>query len=397
MQLSLQFVIGLALTSAVALASEVNQGMSVPLERRVSFVKSDNQLDVKALAAHFKAVNNKYKTAMKNYKSNTGKDFPLLRMLLGDKRSSGTGSVELTDVEHEQLWTGKITVGGQSFQIDFDTGSADLIVNPGGYNPDKSKSAHNTGQHFRSSYADGTTSTGNIYQDEFQIAGLTAQKVPVGHSVKTFVENEQGNQGIAGLSFNSISSFPKQYSKSFFYALREQKAISQGVVQFNIKAGQGSQMYIGGQDQSKISGDVAWASVDPSKGFWSTEGQINGKKINAIVDTGSTIISAPTDQVRELFSSLHGVQAFQQEGSYFGAYDCNQNIKLTFTFANKQFTLPKKLTSFGQSNGKCVLPISGLDQIPMDAWIIGDVFFQTATVIFDADKNRIGFAEQNGN
>ena len=188
-----------------------------------------------------------------------------------------------------------------------------------------------------------------------------------------------------------------RYSKSFFYALREQKAISQGVVQFNIKAGQGSQMYIGGQDQSKISGDVAWASVDPSKGFWSTEGQINGKKINAIVDTGSTIISAPTDQVRELFSSLHGVQAFQQEGSYFGAYDCNQNIKLTFTFANKQFTLPKKLTSFGQSNGKCVLPISGMDQIPMDAWIIGDVFFQTATVIFDADKNRIGFAEQNGN
>jgi cathepsin D len=92
-----------------------------------------------------------------------------------------TGSVPLTDDDSE-LWYGAISVDAQSFTVQFDTGSSDLFVP--GPNCDSSCSGHtifntgsatDTGSTFSLAYGDGSTVSGEVYEDSVTVAGLTAK------------------------------------------------------------------------------------------------------------------------------------------------------------------------------------------------------------------------------
>lgn len=390
MQLSLKFVAGLLLASGAALANEDNTVIN--LERRNSFIAGNDTLNLNAFVGQFNAINAKYSRALQNFKRNTGEEHPLLRLLLGEKRS-GTGSLPLTDVQQEQLWAGPVTFGGQTFSLDFDTGSADTIVNRNAYSPQKSSSSKNTHSGFSASYGDGTTSRGTIYTDNFSIAGLRAKNVALGVASNNFITGQAPSVGISGMAFPSIQTFPKQYAP-FFESLKQQKAVNAGVFQMTLKAGSGSTMNLGGVDSSKYTGSVAYSPVNPAQGFWLTPGKVNGHNIQAIVDSGSTIITGPTSQVRSIVQSIPGMTPFTQSGTLMYTFDCSMTPSVTISFANKDFKLNRAETRYGTVNGRCVLPIAGQDGIPMDAWIVGDTFFRTASIIFDTDKNRIGFATQ---
>lgn len=73
--------------------------------------------------------------------------------------AGGTGTVDLTD-ETELLWHGAITLGGQKVEVDFDTGSSDIILNQGSYTP--GTTANKTGKTFSTGYGDGTTAKGSV-------------------------------------------------------------------------------------------------------------------------------------------------------------------------------------------------------------------------------------------
>ncbi|WFC98626.1 cathepsin D [Malassezia yamatoensis] len=395
MQLSLKFVTGLLLASSAAFASQGD--VEVDLHRRNSLISTGNQLNIEALSQHLKIVNNKYQTALNNFKRNMGSDHPLLSLLLGNdisKRAGGQGSLSLTDVQNEQLWAGQVSFGGQKFGIDFDTGSSDTLANPSAYNPKKSSSAKNTHKTFSASYGDGTTAKGTIYTDNLSIAGLSGTDVAIGHSTTTFIEGEDPSEGIAGLGFPAIQTFPTQY-KPFFFQLKSQKAVKSGVFQFTLKSGKGSTLTLGGIDTSKYKGSVTYVDVDPSKGFWLTNAKVNGQSIKAIIDSGSTVITGPSSQVRSVVSKIKGLTPFTQDGVLMYYYNCNLSPSVTFNIGGTDFKLGKNQLSYGTTNtGKCVLPIVGQDGMPLNAWIVGDTFFQGVSIIFDTDKNRMGFATQ---
>ncbi|WFC93564.1 cathepsin D [Malassezia brasiliensis] len=391
MQLSLKFVTGLLLASSAAFAAQ--DDIEVNLHRRNLFINAGNQLNVDAFTKHLVKVNNKYKGALENFKRNMGHDHPLLSILLNSIKRDGQGSLSLTDVQDELLWSGDVTFGGQTFGMDFDTGSADSLANPGAYNPKKSSTAKNTWSTFSASYGDGTQARGLVYTDNFEIAGLKAKDVAIGHSFTKFIEDQEPAQGIAGMAFPSIQTFPKKY-KPFFESLKEQKAVKSGVFQFTLKAGQGSTLTLGGIDSSKYKGDITYVDVDPSQGFWLTDAKVNGQSIKAIIDSGSTVITGPTAQVRSIVQKINGMSAFNQDGTLMYTYDCNATPNVTISVGGTGFKLSKSQLSFGRTNGQCVLPIVGQDGLPMNAWIVGDTFFQSVSIIFDTDKNRMGFATQ---
>ena len=394
MKLSVQFVTGLLLAAGV-LAGPIDSAAGtapVALERRNLFITADDILDFFALGQHFKAQDNKFAAALDNYERNTGSVHPL--KVEGGAQKRATGDLNLTDIQNDQLYAGKLTFGGQTFAIDFDTGSADTLANPGAYNPSKSKTSKNTGASFSAAYGDGTSARGTIYTDSFSIAGLKANNVAIGRSSNTFITGEDPNQGIAGLSFPSIQTFPKQYAP-FFQSLRDQKAVSQGVFQFTLKHGAGSSLFLGGVDASKAKGGFKYTNVQSSLGFWISKATINGKAITAIVDSGSTIISGPTSQVRSVVSTIPGLTPIYQQGSIMYVYNCAQTPSITISIAGLDVKLGKAQTRYGKDNlGRCVLPIVGQSGMPMNAWILGDTFFQMTSIVFDMDKSRMGFALQ---
>ena len=107
---------------------------------------------------------------MKKFKDNMGKDHPLLNALVEALSKRGEGEVGLTDIRSELLWAGEIQFGNSKFKIDFDTGSADTLVNPGAYEPRKSSSSKKTSDEFETSYADNTRAVGAIYTDDMVLS-----------------------------------------------------------------------------------------------------------------------------------------------------------------------------------------------------------------------------------
>jgi Eukaryotic aspartyl protease len=80
---------------------------------------------------------------------------------------------------------------------DFDTGSSDTLVGPEAYNPSKSSTSKDTGTTFEDSYGDGTTASGEVYQDVLTIGGLKANTAYIGRSQSDFVDQGAGIAGMA--------------------------------------------------------------------------------------------------------------------------------------------------------------------------------------------------------
>lgn len=95
-----------------------------------------------------------------------------------------------------------------------------------------------------------------------------------------------------------------------------------------------------------------------------------------------------------MVNNINGVHEVNQGGQTLYVYDCNQTPHVTINIAGKSFTLSRDQTRYGTYNGQCVLPIAPMDGLPMNGWILGDTLFRSASVIFDVDRSRIGFANQ---
>ncbi|WFD36699.1 cathepsin D [Malassezia cuniculi] len=393
MKYSVAFVAGLICASGAAASAS----FEVPLQRRGGQSIDITNLRFKTVISQIDYTVSKYTRAAENYKRNTGKDHPLIKKS-NTKRNNVkvNATVPLKDVEHELEWVGNITIGGQEMLVDYDTGSGDLIINPEAYSPQKSNTSVTTGDSFSAAYADGTSGDGKIFIDNVGLGNsIVAKNVSIGRADKRYIvpEDEGGNQGIAGLSFPSITAFGSNHT-SLVSAIANNSNAAAPIFQFNLKAGEGSTLHIGDVDESKVSGNITYVDVNPRIGFWLTEAKIKGSIISAIIDSGTTLIIGPEVEVLKVFHAVGGIETFTQSGTLYGAYDCDRDLKLSFTIGGTNYSIPKSLQSWGQtSDGRCVVSINGQPSLPFHAWVVGDVFFQNRTIIFDAAKNRLGFAD----
>lgn len=396
MQLKLSFVAGLIASSALAVAAPVEQerGIEVGISKRATLTKEgSSEIDWAKVDAHMNGLRAKYSKSFSNYEKNTGKVHPAKRDLPEHLAKRGTGTIGLTDQQNGELWTGTLAFGtpAQSFPIDFDTGSSDTLVNPGAYDPSQSSTSATNGDQFSTAYGDGTTAQGTIYTDVVHAAGLTASNAAIGVSNQEFISSSEGSQGISGMALPQLSAFGSNYPP-YFYSLKQSGAVSSGKFQFDLRTS-GSTLFLGGTNSAKYSGTPVYQSIDSSRGFWQVPASVNGQSIESIVDTGTTIIVAPTSQAKQLFSKL-GLPTFTQNGSTYAYYNCNSPPTITFKYGSYSKSLSAATTSFGTTNnGQCVLSIAG-GNVGVNGWVTGDSWLQNTVAIFDTDSNRVGFANK---
>ena len=146
-------------------------------------------------------------------------------------------------------------------------------------------------------------------------------------------------------------------------------------------------------DHSELAGPISWADKNTDKSFWRTSVELNGNKIeNAIVDSGTNVITGPNDQVKAVLDQLDGVWVEQSpDGTYQGRYSCQNPPKLSFTVAGQTFTLPSDAINFGYAGDKCFLAMGGT--LGLNDWILGSPFMELGSVIFNYDTRRMGFAK----
>jgi len=422
MRLSLAAAVALATSGALATAlpTAPPAGVRIPLARRTRFTDANGFVDLERLRDHVAAIETKVARGLKAFEANTGAKHPLddgsLHAKLA-KRAAGslhhakraTGSVALTDDDDGDLWQGGITVGtpAKAFTVDFDTGSSDLFlpgstcrVNCAGhtlYNTAASSTAKTTRASFSLAFGDGSTVEGTVFTDTVSVGGLTATTQAVGDSSQYsagFALDEFPPDGLMGMGFEQISVFG---ASPVFNTLVAQGKTTAST--FGVKlATTGSELFLGGADTTKFTGALTNVPLT-TVGFWeltlgsfNANGRATTSNIDAIVDTGTTLIVTDQATAAALFAGVPGAaDASRTAGAGFFTFPCNANPNVSLTFGGKSFPVSLDTFNLGVLTGnECVGGLMGSTGLPFT--VVGDVFLQNVYTVFDVGNEQVGFA-----
>jgi len=162
----------------------------------------------------------------------------------------------------------------------------------------------------------------------------------------------------------------------------------------------GSELFLGGTDSSKFTGAFTFVPVN-TVGFWQVDldsvslgGKALVSNLQAIVDTGTTLMVGDTATVNALFKGVPGAaSATETVGAGFFTLPCANFPTFSVTFGGKSFTLDPNIVNLGQlTTTLCVAGIVGSDIGFTDTFIMGDVFLQNVYAQFDVGGTRVGFA-----
>jgi len=330
-------------------------------------------------------------------------------------RSKADGSIVINDYENSQYY-GSITLGtpAQTFDVIFDTGSSDLWVassqcdsscgRHAKYDATKSSTYVKNGTTFNIEYGSGPVS-GYESQDSLNMGGLV-----VPNQIFAEVTDASGLggayklgkfDGILGLAFPvlSVNKVPTAF----------QNVVEQGLVstaQFAFYLGNSrsdrGELTLGGTDPAHYTGDITWVNLLAATYWEITLGQFNVGGTNyigssgtkAIVDSGTSILTGPSDVVKQIANQIGAKEIIAGEYMVACKYDTLPNFD--FTIDGKVYTLTPEDYLIPDGD-LCLMGLMGLD-IPAPTgplWILGDVFMRKYYTVFDYENKRVGFAVAN--
>ncbi|GAA5993312.1 hypothetical protein JCM10908_001424 [Rhodotorula pacifica] len=312
---------------------------------------------------------------------------------------------------------GTVEIGtpSQSFDLLFDTGSADLWVyasGTGSNEPEWDSSASSTAITnpvipWSIRYGKGSQ-TGFLNQDTVTLGGYTVNNT-------VFAAADSLNQafnyypisGLFGLGFGTISAsgyapwferliesgqLAQQYFSMYFVRAADVTQQAEGSLS-------GAQLCIGCVDSSKYTGDISWNPV-LSEGFWSVamDGilingtMVQGTAVRAALDSGTTLIQLPTTAANAFFAKIPGSRtSASADGSY--VVPCTTRFSsLAFSFNSVTYEIPPEdlLRAVSRDGTQCVLTITASDMQDIDGTpmaIVGEVFLKNAYSIYSYSHN----------
>ena len=251
-------------------------------------------------------------------------------------QTPGTGLVTATPERNDVEFLSPVTIGGQTLNMDFDSGSSDLWV----FNTQLSSKAStghqlfdpkssNTfslikGASFTISYGDGSGASGNVGSDTVDIGGatVTKQAVELATTVSGSFIEDTANQGLVGLAFSKLNAVKPTRQKTFFDNVLP--SLAEPVFTADLRKNAVGAYEFGRIDAAKFTGEMAWVPVNTSLGFWQFSSQafavdggqpqLAARGGQAIADTGTTLILANPRTVQGYYSQVNGSNDDQQVG-----------------------------------------------------------------------------------
>lgn len=165
-----------------------------------------------------------------------------------------------------------------------------------------------------------------------------------------------------------------------------------------------------GVDDSLYTGEIIYHNLTGND-YWRVDmesvninGQVlsTGKNLSAIIDTGSTLLTGPTEQVKAFYSHIPGSSPTSYEGTdgfyQFPCANANQlDVQLTFNGVSYPIDYddmifrPVTNGTADIEDGMCFGAMFGYDFDNIN-WIIGDTFLKNVVSVFQYDPPAVGFA-----
>ncbi|CAD6444014.1 39f229bb-fcb0-47b6-b0d1-2994cee8a9ff [Sclerotinia trifoliorum] len=302
-----------------------------------------------------------------------------------------------------------VTVGGQTLNLDLDTGSADLWVFSSSLSS-SSRSGHNfftpsksstfkslSGYSWDITYADGSGASGTVGTDTVTIGKttVTGQAVEVANQVSSSFVSD-ASDGLVGLAFNNINTVTPNSQSTFFdnAASSLNSPIFAAYLPFNANGAYD----FGYTDSTKYTGTLTSTSVSSANGFWefpstsykvgSTVHTANG--YTGIADTGTTLILMSDAANSAYYAQVKGASYSNSAGGY--VFPCSATLPtLSFKIGSTYATIPSSLLNYGVESGStCYGALQSAGGGSQN--IYGDVFFNAYYVVFNKNGPTLEFA-----
>ncbi|KAG8526929.1 uncharacterized protein KY384_008358 [Bacidia gigantensis] len=304
---------------------------------------------------------------------------PAVKQAAAKAAAQDDGTVAANPEQFDQAYLSPVTIGGETLQLDFDTGSSDLKI----------------------SYGDGSSASGDVYTDSVDIGGTTvnAQAVELAKTVSAAFASNEGD-GLLGLAFSKINTVTPDQQKTFFD--NAIPSLSEPLFAVDLKKGQAGTYDFGFIDDSKHTGEITYTPVDDSQGFWGFttsgykvgDGETVTEDINSIADTGTSLALLQDDVVSAYYAAVDGAENSQSEGGYI--FPCDATLPdLTFQIEDYAAVVPGSFFNYAPASaeGQCFGGLQSSGDLGLS--IFGDVFLKAQYVVFSNSPLQLGFAPKD--
>lgn len=269
------------------------------------------------------------------------------------------------------------------------------------YSPENSTTASLLlGHTWSITYGDGSYSRGNVFHERVSIAGIAAdaQAVEVATSVSYSFTSDAASSGLVGLGFESLNQVTPTRQKTWFDNVQSNLAAPLYTVDLK-KAAVGSYTF-GAIDTGAYTGEIEYAPVNNSRGFW--EFSASGYGIGSdsfketpfasMADTGTTLLLLDDSIVTEYYAKIKGSYYMGSQGAY--VFPCDSAIPdFTFGIGKYRGVIPGSYINYANlSDELCYGGIQSSGGIPFSIW--GDIVLKAQFVVFDVGNTKIGFAKK---
>ncbi|KAF1362831.1 acid protease [Lizonia empirigonia] len=331
-----------------------------------------------------------------------------------------TGTVAANPEQNAALFLSPVDVGGQTLNLDFDSGSSDLwmfsteldaatIGQHAAFDASKSTTFKKTaGAQWNISYGDGSGASGTVGTDTVTIGGVKVegQTVELANKVSQSFVQDTNTDGLVGLAFSKLNTVndgtKKTPQKTFFDSVMG--SLDMPVFTADL-APDGTGVYEFGKiDATKFEGQMAWIPVKAETGFWqfpSTKFAVGNQLVqnpqgsDAIADTGTSLLLVDQQVADAYYSQVQGAQLNAQVGGYI--YPCaatlpDMSVAIGDTYMAK---IPGKQITFAtvdQANTTCFGGVQGNQGAGLQ--IYGDIMFRAQLVAFNGGNQSLGFGQK---
>jgi hypothetical protein len=268
------------------------------------------------------------------------------------------------------------------------------------FDPAASKSFQSRNKDFKIQYGSGNL-TGVVGQDTATFAGIT-------HDLSFGLANYTTDDfkhfafdGILGLGMGA------SVTGTFLQTLKAAKKLDSLTVGVSLNrhsdGPNDGQVTFGGIDETKFTGKLTYHTIgaeQKSKGEWAIplEGaSIDGKPAPGIatklayIDTGTSFIFAPPDDLDDLFKLVPGSSSAQNGDYVEYTVPCDTTAPITLVFSGVSYPIAAQDWLVQKDEGHCVANLYGFE-VYTGTWLVGDTFLKNVYSVFDGDEMRIGFA-----
>ncbi|KAI0312909.1 acid protease [Amylostereum chailletii] len=339
------------------------------------------------------------------------------------KRSSGFNLIG--NQNSDTNYYGSIAVGtpAVAYDIILDTGSADLWLADNNcadcdtdlvkYDSSASSSFANVSGTFEITYGSGQAS-GSLASDIVQLAGMEVNNQVFG-VCNTFSSGlvDAPVSGLLGLGWKGISS---SGATPLWQTLYESNALDSPLMAFQLTRYQnasnantlepGGTFTLGAVNSSLYTGDIDYQDLADSTGYWTVQlsnVSVNGATLDvgsgsasyAIVDTGTTLVGGPSDQIAALYAQIPNSAALTGDYDGYYSFPCDTDVSISLSFGGPSWPIAASDFVFNRlSQSSCVgaFFVFSTSSSSSPQWILGDTFLKNVYSVFRASPASVGFA-----